>query len=105
MFSIFQLDEKIQTNEKSIKELILSFEQHESEIHDFLEEIGISFQQAEAYISDKQNFSEEEWEELQNHKNAMDEKLKRDLENIRNPLKSKKAYSERKVDKHWLFVR
>lgn len=105
MFSIFQTDDKIQSNEKKFQELLVEFEQQEAEVDILLKEVGITSKQAETYLSNKQNFSHAEWEELERRKKGLDEKLKRDLENIRDPLKLKKKYAERQIDPRWLHVR
>jgi hypothetical protein len=106
MFSLLKTDENIQSNERKLQELLIRFEQTENELNHFLNEIGLTPQQAEIYVSNKQNFSESEWEELQKQKKAMEEKLQRDLDNIRDPAKSQKTYSEQsQLDPRWLFVR
>lgn len=105
MFSMLKTDDKIQNNEKKFKELVLLAERHDVEMDNFLNEIGITPKQAEVYLSDKTNLSDEEREEIQSRKKAMDEKLHRDLENICDPKKFKKALSSLQIGKNWIPVR
>lgn len=107
MFTDFfeDLETKMQRQEKAIAESQIANENLDLEIETYLSDYNVTPIQLSQFIANKEHFSEENWEELQNKKKQLDEKLQRDLENIANPLKLKKAYKQRKVETHWLFVR
>lgn len=99
------IEEKLNINEKKIRELAIHHEKLDSDVHQFLNELEVTPAQLNAFISNKENFTESNWQELQKHKKQLDEKLDVDLKNVRNPLKSKKALASLNVNRHWLHVR
>lgn len=104
---IFQdeLEKKIEKHEIAFQELLIKTESLNQQINEFLDELNISEEQLSTFIGNKDNFSEENWQEINRLRQELDEKLKRELGNVRNPLKNKKTYSERIVQQHWLYVR
>ncbi|MBA3816847.1 MAG: hypothetical protein H0X29_10095 [Parachlamydiaceae bacterium] len=105
MFIIDELEKKIQKHELAFQELLIKTDSLNEQVDDLLGELKVSPEQLTAYIENKENFSEENWQIIVEQRQALDEKLKTELANIRNPLKNKKTYSERIVPQHWLFVR
>lgn len=98
-------EEKLNLNEKKIRELAIRHEKLDNDVADFLKELEVTPEQLTAFISKKENFTEENWEELQNQKKKLDEKLDVELKNVRDPLKSKKALASLNVNRHWLYVK
>ena len=99
------LEQKMARQEKALKELQLRNENLDGEIQDYLDGHQVNTDNLSKYIAEKSNFGEANWEELQKRKSQIDQKLNRELENISNPLRLKKAYKQRNVQQHWLFVR
>lgn len=100
-----EIEFKIQQKDQKILELSLQNETLSNQISDFINEIGITFEQLTKFLDDKNNFSESNWIEVIKQKKELEDKLKRELENIRNPLAVKKTYKERKIGQNWIFVR
>lgn len=100
-----ELEKKIQKTELSIQELSIRLDSLNNQIKELLTELNVSPEQLTAFVEKKENFTEENWSSLAQQRQLLDEKLQRELANIRNPLKAKKTYSERKIEQHWLFVR
>lgn len=100
------LEQGIKKNETLLKQLLIRVDSLDREIKMLIDELKVTPEQVSTYLSNPDNFTTENWEELQNERKALDEKLKRDLENIRNPSKTKKAMSDRShVAPHWLYVK
>lgn len=105
MFIGDELEKKIQKHELAFKELMIKTDTLNQQVEELLAELNVSPEQLTTFIGNKDNFSEENWEMIVKQRKELDEKLLRELANIRNPLKNKKTYSERVVPQHWLFVR
>lgn len=105
MSHVDALEKAIQKNELAIQELAIQIDSVASQVDAFLTELNITAEQISAFIENKDNFTEENWNTLLQQKQELEAKLKRELANIKNPLKTKKTYSERNVQQHWLFVR
>lgn len=99
------LERKINKNEMAIQELTISLENLNQQVDALLNELEVSAEQLTAFVENKENFSEENWDLLLKQKKDWNEKLRLSLENVRNPLSAKKKYAERKIEPHWLFVR
>lgn len=94
-----------QKNELATQELAIRIEALDRDVQGLLHELNVSPQQLATLLENKDHFSEENWEALNKERKALDEKLLRDLQNIRNPKKTKKAFKTMNVQQHWLFVR
>lgn len=105
MLSHDNIEEKLNVNEKKIRELAIRHEKLDSDISSFLVDLEVTPEQLTAFISKQENFTEDNWQELQKQKQQLDEKLDVELKNVRNPLKSKKALASLHVARHWLHVR
>lgn len=105
MVNIDALEKKIQKHELAFQELTIKIDSLNQQVEDLLSELNISPEQLTAFIENKENFSDENWQTIIQQRQEFEEKLKRELANIRNPLKNKKTYSERVVPQHWLYVR
>lgn len=105
MLSNDTTEEKLKINEKKLRELAIRLESLDSEIHGFLNELNVTPEQLSAFVSCKDNFTDDNWEELQQQKMKLDQKLDVEIKNVRDPLKSKKALASLNVARHWLHVR
>lgn len=100
-----ELEKVIQKNEMAIQELAIRIETVDRHVQELLSELQVSPEQLTGFVEKRENFTEDNWSTMNQHKQELEEKLQRELANIRNPLKTKKAFAERKVERHWLFVR
>lgn len=105
MFFKQQEEQEIEKLDRRIQELEIQNESLNSEVTQLLGELSLTPEQIHAFVTNPSNFSPENWEEMEKHRNALDAKLKRDLDQIRNPLKAKAAYKGRQIPPTWLFVR
>lgn len=105
MISEKALDDLIKKQKLTIESLKISLEAQEREIEKFHEDLGVSSETISEILSDKTNFSQEEWNEIEKQKKYLLEKLEQNLSFIRNPEESKKNRENLNVRPHWLFVR
>lgn len=92
-------------NENAIQELTIRIETLDRDVKELLSELNVTPEQLTAYIGNKDNFSEENWQTLLDQRKALDEKLLRELLNISNPKKTQEKRKQMNVQPHWLFVR
>lgn len=105
MLEAQDIDEIIVKTQKKIDELQIRNGKLDSDSTDLLTELKVTSDQLSQFIVKKENFTEKNWEQLQERKKEIEEKLATDLSCVRDPQKSKKALQERNVGSHWLFVR
>lgn len=103
--SIDELEKKIQTNEIAIKKLSIDIDNIRRHNDELFADLNVTPQQISAFISNKDHFTPENWESLHHQKKQLDEKLTRELANIRNPGTIKKNQNDRANAHQWLFVR
>jgi hypothetical protein len=99
------IEQQLEKHSNKINELEIQLEKLDRDVGNFLNGLNVSAEQLTSFIESKENFSEKNWTELVDHKSKLDSKLKLELENIRNPLKTKKTYANLHVERHWLHVR
>lgn len=100
-----ELERKIEQNEIAFQELSLRIENLDRLAKEMLEELDVSTEQISQFLNNKDNFTDENWNEILKQRKELDAKLKKELDNIRNPIAAKKAFKDLKVERHWLFVR
>lgn len=105
MFLSKDLEQVLDDKNKKIQELAIRNESLDRETNKFLEELKVTAEQLSAFIENKDNFSEKNWQELQKEKEKLDRKLEAEISSITNPKEVKKTYKSRNVDHRWLFVR
>lgn len=106
MFLQNKLENEIQQILNKINQIELRIEAHEQEESQFLESLNINLEQISAFLEKKENFTPENWEEMQKQKAVLNEKLKLHLSSIKDPRKTKKEYSSLQgIQRHWLHVR
>lgn len=100
------LEEKIRSTEQKLNTFSISLKRLEIEYQQLLEELALTPEQLKSYMENPENFSPLIWEQLQNEKTKLDEKLNLELGSIPDPHKTKKTIAERgNIQQHWLFVR
>lgn len=101
-----KLEQKIESDEKKIAVLKMRLERFEKAFKEIYEEVNIAPSELTDYLSTSTNFGAEEWNQIQDLRLQLDSKLNKELENIRNPLKTSQTYAERgEIQRHWLYVR
>lgn len=98
------LEKKIEKHEFAFQELLIKVDALNQQVDDLFSELNVTPEQVTAFISNKENFTEENWQTIMEEKQKLESKLKMELSNIRNPRKNQETYSKRVVQ-HWLFVR
>jgi hypothetical protein len=99
------LEQKTHNNERKLKEVCLRIEKLDQDVEQHFKEQGVNPIEVAEFLDKKENFNETEWAEIQEARNILDKELKINLKNIRDPRKAKKAYNDRYVEPHWLYVR
>lgn len=105
MFSLPQSQNSPDLREMKLKRLTQEFEQLNQTIDNFFADLGVTDKTLAQYVQMKEQFSSEDWNKLNEERLLLEEKLKKDINSLANPLETKKKYEERKVAPHWLFVR
>lgn len=98
-------EQRIVKNTLAFEELMIQANGLDREIKTLLEDLKVSPQQLSEFISNQNNFTSKNWEQLQQQKAMLDEKLSRDLQNIKNPLQAKKKWTDRRAASNWILVR
>lgn len=99
------LEQEALKQEKLLQELLIRMDALDREAKVLYQELDITPEQLRVFLENRENFTEENWETLQEQRKALDEKLKCVLDNVSDPIKAKKAQESRRVAPHWLFVR
>ena len=99
------LEQLLAKQDHAMQELLIRMDVLDREVKGLMNELNVTPEQLTKYIENSDNFTPENWEELQQQRKSLDEKLKRDLENVRDPSKTKKRQADRNVAPHWLFVK
>jgi hypothetical protein len=92
-------------NEALLRELMHRSKELEAVEEKLFQELNVTPEQISAFIEKSDNFTPDNWNQIQEQKKQLNEKLERDLKNIKNPLKTKKSYQNRIVDNRWLYVK
>jgi chromosome segregation ATPase len=100
------LEEKIQSTDRRVKEILEEVEKTSAELDLILEELEATPGDLEEFFADPLRFSALEWEEIESEKKKLDEHLDCEMDNVRDPAKVRKKFAENgHVQQHWLFVR
>lgn len=100
------IENQILKNDLSLQELLIRIDSLDREVKKLLEELNITPEQVSQFVSLKDNFTQENWEQLQQQRKMLDEKLDLELRSIRDPQKTKNTFQENKnIARHWIFVK
>ena len=105
MFSLSQDKSHLETAEAKIQRLTQEFETLNEAIDRFFAEWNLDSDALAQFNQDREQFTSEAWEQLNEERLKLEEKLKSELDGVPNPLLTKKRYEERKFSPHWLYVR
>lgn len=98
-------ENQINRSEKKIKALAVQLEHLDREVDELFRLMGVTQEQLTDFIEKEEHFTKDNWEELRKQRVKLEERLNRSLNNIRNPLKTKRAYSNLHIANHWLYVK
>lgn len=93
-----------ENGEKEVEQLLRRDKEVSEQIMRLFEDLQFTPEQLENYLSNRENFTAEEWEFMEVRRREMEEKLERDLENIPNPEKTKEAYKLRRQTSNWIQI-
>ncbi len=105
MFFQKSCEQQAQKNDLDIKELELKIEGLDLKTEELFTSLNVTPEQISAYLDNKENFTEENWAEISKQKKDYELKHERDMKQIRNPTKMKRAYASLNVQRHWLHVK
>jgi|GEM_PF-2794124 len=101
-----KLQENIHITERKLTELSIQVQRLDRDYESLLKQWGLTPEEVKEFVEEAAHFSPSVWEDLQNEKKQMDEKLNLELSNVLNGNKIKQVLSEKgKIQQHWLFVR
>lgn len=100
-----QLEQTISKHDLLMQELMIRIDGLDREIKALLTELKVSPEKVAAFVENPENFTEQNWQELQVQRKLLDEKLSCEISNIRDPRKTQKNQNDRHVQRHWLFVK
>lgn len=91
--------------EKLLNELILRSLQQEAHFEKFYKEHGVSKEQLLEFISDPKNFDDETWQQMEAIRKEIAAEVQAKLEQLSDPVQTKKTYSDLKKAREWILVR
>ena len=105
MFEKLSIDVKIDKTQKETIELEIRHDQLNRDSTDLLNELEMTPDQLTQFIENKENFTEENWEQIQQKKLEIEQQLATDLSFIKNARQSQKSRQADNIAPHWFFVR
>lgn len=101
-----KLETKIHRTERKLVELSVHIQRLNREYQEIIDELALAPDELKNFAENPENFDPPIWEQLQQEKKQMDERLDLELNNVQDANKTKHTISERgKVQQHWLHVR
>ncbi len=106
---MFQNDtprDNIKKNDNKIREVSIRLTAIQREIEDLFNELGMTPEELQSYLSMSENFTPEEWQEIQNKTKETEMKLAEGDILDADPRETKKKRNETgQINNTWLFVR
>lgn len=106
MINEIALDNEMLAAERKLKEVLIHTESLDREAKELLSELKVTPQQLTAFVNNKEHFTEKNWQELLALRSQLDERLRCQLAQVRNPkeLKKKRAGLQ-DIQRNWICVR
>lgn len=98
-------DNIIQNNEKRIKEISSQIDSLTSDMEKLYDELSLTPDELSSYINNPENFDKETWQHLQEEREKLELRLRKKLDSIRDPKKSKESFSDRHIPNYAIFCR
>ncbi len=99
------LEEKSRRNKQKLKELMIRNEKMDQDLDKLFNDYDINPDEVIDYLQKKENFTDKQWDEIGEAQQILDERLKVELKNVKDPRKTQQAQNDRLVRPHWLYVR
>ena len=91
--------------ERRLKEIENQHDMIDIQKHEVSVALGVSLDQLAEYSKNRDNFTDEQWERLENMRKSNEERLKKEMENRSNPKKTEARRRSLNIGQNWLFVR
>lgn len=92
-------------NEKKLQELLAHSEQQDSQFENLFNEYKTSREELLTFLSNPDNFDSNTWEIMETLRNQIKQQTLAELSQIKDPLSTKKKYSDLHNSKQWIPVR
>lgn len=101
-----KLEVKIEKTEKKLAKLRMQLKELHVAHQEMLSLSGMSLEDVNSFIEGRENFTDDEWELMENERIRLDEHLSKQLESVRDVKKNAQTLAEHGcVRPHWLYVR
>ena len=98
-----EIEATIENNEERMKALFAQLKEMDQEVETLFADLEVTPQQVKAFVENRENFTEENWTEIQKR---LDEHISLKADLLPNRTKLRKVYQERaSIQPTWLFVR
>jgi len=105
MLKFTKTEQQTQTNKLKLKQLLLEIERLQEESRQLFADLDICPEEFSRDVENKDNYSDEEWDTLQQEKVKLDQKLDLSLSNVRNTAQTKSAFAELYMSRNWIPMR
>lgn len=106
MINDIALDNEIQMAERKLKEAMIHTESLDRQVKELLKELKVTPQQLTIFVNNKEHFTEKNWQELLALRAQLDERLRCQLAQVRNPKDAKeKRAGLQGIQRNWICVR
>ena len=102
---MFLKKDHVEDQHKKINELEIEIARLDALVDELYQDIDVQPEQIDTLLSNSNNFSPKNWEQIQEQQREIDDNIKREISNIVNPKHTQKKYEDRHVSRDWLFVR
>jgi DNA-binding transcriptional MerR regulator len=99
------VEDTLKRSELCIQEIKRLEKERQEILNNLLERTGMTSEEITQFCKDPNNFPPEELEYAKRLSDELNEKLKQELANIQNPIKSKKNLSSLNIPSYAIFVR
>jgi hypothetical protein len=90
------IDEKISKADKELSNLEEMMLDTEKSCKKLMDEMGTNIDQVQAFLGNRDNFSDEEWDKIQGDRATFAKKVEREINNIDHPSRKKRAFEDLK---------
>ncbi len=105
MFNLLSEDQAYENLEKRVHELEIENDALNLKVSKLMQELSLRPEQLTKYLNDPVNFTEKNWQEIQDLKKQYSEKLLTDLLNISKRRKSTTRKRSDAPQPHWVMMR
>lgn len=98
----YNSDEDIKRFEDSVSKMNGLVDSMYQQYYDMCKELGIAPEQLEQFLNDSDNFTPQQWQEMQQQKKQLEEDFERTLANVSTPEEKQQKYKELQQRMHWI---